>query len=199
MTTFKAAQNFSTVRPGDIKYEDVNKDGVIDANDVTKIGYSAYAPEIFYNLHAGFEYKGFGLNFLFQGTGHYSANLNAKGMYWPLLNSTSLSQQYYDGRWTPGNTDAKFPRLSTTSTANNYQTSTFWLRDRSFIKLRNIEAYYNFPESLMEKTNFIKTAKLYVRGVDLFCADHIDDADPECYGVSAPLNKSIVVGLALSF
>ncbi len=192
-------QTFSTVRPGDIKYEDVNKDGVVDANDVTKIGYSAYAPEIYYNIHAGFEYKGFGFNFLFQGTGRYSANLNAKGMYWPLLNSTSLSQQYYDGRWTPTNTDAKFPRLSTTSNANNYQTSTFWLRDRSFIKLRNIEAYYNFPKCLMEKTKFIQTAKLYVRGVDLFCADHIDDADPECYGVTAPLNKSIVVGLALSF
>ena len=194
-------QNFSTVRPGDIKYEDVNGDGVIDANDVTKIGYSAYAPELFYNLHAGLEYKGFGFNLLFQGVGRYSANLNAKGMYWPLLNSTSLSQQYYDGRWTASNPDpnAKFPRLSTTSNANNYQTSTFWMRDRSFFKLRNVEVYYNFPQSLLEKTAIVHAAKLYVRGVDLFCSDHIDEADAECYGVTAPLSKSIVVGLSLSF
>ncbi len=194
-------QNFSTVRPGDIKYEDVNGDGVIDANDVTKIGYSAYAPEIFYNFHLGAEYKGFGFNVLFQGVGNYSANLSAKGMYWPLLNSTSLSQQYYDGRWTIANPNpnATFPRLSTTSNANNYQTSTFWMRDRSFLKLRNVELYYNFPKALMEKTGFINTAKLYVRGVDLFCSDNIDDADAECYGVTAPLNKSIVVGVSLSF
>ena len=194
-------QNFSTARPGDIKYQDVNGDKVIDANDVSKIGYSAYAPEMFYNIHAGAEFKGLGFNILFQGVGRYSANLNAKGMYWPLLNSTSLSQQYYDGRWSPANPDpnAKFPRLSTTSNSNNYQTSTYWMRDRSFFKLRNVEVYYNFPKTLMEKTKFVNTAKLYVRGIDLFCSDNIDEADAECYGVTAPLNKSIVVGLSLSF
>jgi hypothetical protein len=118
-----------------------------------------------------------------------------------LLNSTSLSQKYYDGRWTASNPDpnAKFPRLSTESNANNYQTSTFWQRNRSFLKLRNVELYYNFPSSLLEKTKYIQTAKLYVRGVDLLCFDHMDDADPESYGVSAPLNKSVVVGVQLSF
>ena len=192
-------QNFSTVYPGDIKYKDINGDGVIDANDVTKIGYSGYAPEIFYNLHAGLEFKGFGFNLLFQGAGRYSANLSAKGMYWPLLNTTNLSQQYYDGRWTSSNTDAEYPRLSTTSNANNYQTSTFWQRDRSFLKLRNVEVFYNLPKALMDQTGFIKTAKVYLRGVDLFCADHLDEADAESYGVTAPLNRSIVAGVALSF
>ena len=192
-------QNFSTVYPGDIKYQDINKDGVIDANDTKKIGYSGYAPEIFYNAHAGVEYKGFGIDLLFQGVGNYSANLNAKGMYWPLLNTTNLSQQVYDGRWTTSNPDAKFPRLSTTSNANNYQTSTFWQRDRSFLKLRNVELYYNLPKTLLEQTRIIKNAKVYVRGTDLFCADNLDEADPESYGVSAPLNKSIVAGVALSF
>lgn len=195
------AQNFSTVLPGDIKYEDVNGDGVVDGNDVTKIGHSAYAPEIFYNFHAGVEYKGVGVDLMFQGSGRYSANLNAAGMYWPLLNSTSLSQQYYDGRWTTANPDpnAAFPRLSTTNNANNYQTSTFWLRDRSFLKLRNVEVYYNFPKALVQKTGFVNAAKLYVRGVDLLCFDHIDEADAESYGVTAPLNKSLVFGVQLSF
>ena len=192
-------QNFSTVYPGDIKYQDVNKDGVIDANDTKKIGYSGYAPEMLYNIHAGMEYKGFGFDILFQGTGNYSANLSAKGMYWPLLNTTNLSQQAYDGRWTASNPNAKFPRLSTTSNANNYQTSTFWQRDRSFFKLRNVELYYNLPKTLLEKTRIVKTAKVYVRGNDLFCADHIDEDDAESYGVTAPLNKSIVAGVALSF
>ena len=194
-------QTFSTVRPGDIKYQDVNNDGVIDANDVTKIGYSAYAPEIFYNFHAGAEYMGIGINLMFQGVANYTANLSAKGMYWPLLNSTSLSQQYYDGRWSPSNPDvnAAFPRLSTTSNANNYQTSTFWQRDRGFLKLRNVEVYYHLPSCLVQKTGFVKTAKVYLRGIDLFCLSHLDEADPECYGVSAPLNKSVVAGVQLSF
>ena len=73
------------------------------------------------------------------------------------------------------------------------------MRDRSFFKLRNVEVYYNFPEAIMQKTGFINTAKLYVRGVDLFCADKIDGADAESYGVTAPLTKSVVVGVALSF
>ena len=136
-----------------------------------------------------------------KGVGRYTANLSAKGMYWPLLNSTSLSQKYYDGRWTASNPDpnAKFPRLSSTSNANNYQTSTYWQRSRSFLKLRNVELYYNFPKTLMEKTGFMNTAKLYVRGIDLLCFGNVEDADPECYGVSAPLNKSVVVGVQLSF
>ena len=172
---------------------------MIDANDKTKFGYSAYAPEIFYNFHAGAEYKVFGFDLMFQGVGRYTANLSAKGMYWPLLNSTSLSQQYYNGRWTSSNPNAEYPRLSTTSNANNYQTSTFWQRDRSFLKLRNVEVYYNLPKSLMQQTGFMKTAKVYVRGIDLLCFDHIDEADPECYGVTAPLNKSVVVGVQMSF
>ncbi len=195
------AQNFSVVRPGDIKYQDINGDNIIDANDVTKIGYSAYTPELFYNFHAGVEYKGAGIDFMFQGAGRYSANLNTKAMYWPLLNSTSLSEQYYNGRWTSEspNVNAEFPRLSTASNSNNYQASTYWLRDRSFLKLRNIELYYNFTKALLQKTGFINSAKVYVRGVDLLCFDHLDNADAESYGVTNPLTKSVVLGIAMSF
>ena len=97
------AQAFSTVRPGDIKYEDVNKDGVINENDLVAIGYSATAPEIFYNFHLGVEWKGLGFYALFQGAASYSAMLNTKAMYQPLMGYTSLSQYYYDNRWTPSN------------------------------------------------------------------------------------------------
>ena len=65
--------------------------------------------------------------------------------------------------------------------------------------LRNVEVFYNLPKALMDQTGFIKTAKVYLRGVDLFCADHLDEADAESYGVTAPLNRSIVAGVALSF
>lgn len=193
-------QTFSTVRPGDIKYRDVNGDGKIDANDVTKIGYSTACPELFYSFHLGAEYKGIGLDMMFQGVGRYSAVLNTQGYYWGLINNSSLAQHVYDNRWSPSNNNAnaEFPRLSSSSNANNYQTSTYWLRDRSYLKLRNIEVYYNFPSSLLEKTKFIKGAKVYVRGIDLFTFDHIDEVDAASYGATSPLTRSIALGLAVT-
>ncbi len=192
-------QNFSTVVPGDIKYKDVNGDGIIDANDKTAIGYSTTAPEIYYSFHLGAEWKGIGVDVMFQGTGNYSAVLNTKSMFWPLINNTTLSTHYYENRWTPENQNAKYPRLSSQSNANNYQANTVWLADRSFLKLRNAEVYYRFPEEWMKKTKILGSAKLYVRGTDLFCSDHIDVTDPECYGVATPLNKSVVVGVTIGF
>lgn len=191
-------QTFSTVKPGDIKYRDVNGDKIIDANDKVAIGYSTTCPEIYYNFHLGAEWKGLGFYAMFQGTGNYSAVLNTKSMYWPLINNTNISQYAYDNRWTPENQNAKFPRLSSQSNANNYQTSTLWLADRSFLKLRNLEVYYKLPASLLAKTKIVNAAKLYVRGIDLFSIDNIDENDPEAYGVN-PMTKSIALGLSVTF
>ena len=190
----------STPRPGDIKYEDVNGDGQIDTNDKTAIGYSTVAPEIYYNIHLGVEWKGLGIDAMFQGTGRYTGVLSTKSMYKPLVGNTTISQYYYDNRWTPETASiAKFPALSSTSNANNYNTNTLWMFDRSFFKLRNIEVYYNFPKAMLAKTKLLNAAKLYVRGVDLFSFDHLDESDPEVFGVTNPLNRSIVAGLSVTF
>lgn len=190
----------STPRPGDIKYEDVNGDGQIDTNDKTAIGYSTVAPEIYYNIHLGVEWKGLGIDAMFQGTGRYTGVLSTKSMYKPLVGNTTISQYYYDNRWTPETAGtAKFPALSSTSNANNYNTNTLWMFDRSFFKLRNIEVYYNFPKAMLAKTKLLNAAKLYVRGVDLFSFDHLDESDPEVFGATNPLNRSIVAGLSVTF
>ncbi len=199
-------QTFSTVRVGDIKYRDLNGDGVIDANDKTYIGYNAICPEIYYTFQLGAEYKGIGLLAHFQGVGNYGCNLSSQGYYWGLINNSSLSQEVYDNRWSYDNNvaDALYPRLSSSTNANNYQTSTFWQRDRSYLKLRNIELYYNFSKSLLAKTHFINGAKIYVRGVDL-CniatggKNKLENLDPEATGVGAPLSRQIVVGVKLTF
>lgn len=190
----------STPRPGDIKYEDVNGDGQIDTTDKTAIGYSTVAPEIYYNIHLGVEWKGLGVDAMFQGTGRYTGVLSTKSMYKPLVGNTTISQYYYDNRWTPETAStAKFPALSSTSNANNYNTNTLWMFDRSFFKLRNIEVYYNFPKAMLAKTKLLNAAKLYVRGVDLFSFDHLDESDPEVFGATNPLNRSIVAGLSVTF
>lgn len=200
-------QTFSTVRPGDIKYRDLNGDNVIDANDETAIGYNASCPEIFYTFNLGAEYKGIGLVAHFQGTGNYGCNLSSQGYYWGLINNSNLSQEVYDNRWnseTNKSADALYPRLSSQTNANNYRTSTFWQRDRSYLKLRNIELYYNFDKNLLNKTGFIKDATLFVRGVDL-CniatggKNKLENLDPEATGIVAPLSRQVAVGVKLTF
>lgn len=199
-------QTFGDVRVGDIRYRDLNGDNKIDANDITKIGYNAVCPEIYYTFGLGAEYKGFGLMAHFQGTGRYGCNLASQGYYWGLINNSSLAQEVYDNRWSADNNvaDALYPRLSSTSNANNYRTSTFWQRDRSYLKLRNLEVYYNFGKDLLAKTGFITGAKVYVRGTDLFSIatggkDKITGSDPEATGIVAPLSRQIAVGMKLSF
>ncbi|MDE6056691.1 MAG: SusC/RagA family TonB-linked outer membrane protein, partial [Muribaculaceae bacterium] len=199
-------QTFSTVRPGDIKYADINGDNVIDSNDMTLIGSNGTCPEIYYTFNLGAEYKGIGLVAHFQGVGKWDCYLNTQGYYWGLINNSSLAQEVYDNRWSAENNvaDALYPRLSSTSNANNYQTSDFWKRDRSYLKLRNIELYYNFDKALLAKTGFIRDARIFVRGVDLFNiatggSDKVTDRDPEALGITAPLSRQIAVGVKLTF
>jgi TonB-linked SusC/RagA family outer membrane protein len=193
-------QTFTTVRPGDIRYKDINNDGVVDANDKVRLGYSVTAPELYYSFHLGAEYKGIGLDMMFQGVGRYSAMLNTQGYYWGLVSNSSLAQQVYDNRWSPtnNNANAEFPRLSSESNANNYQTSDFWLRDRSYLKLRNIELYYHLPKSLLKYTKIINSAKVYLRGVDLFTFDHLDEVDAAAYSATTPLTRSIALGVSVN-
>jgi hypothetical protein len=89
--------------------------------------------------------------------------------------------------------------LSSQSNENNYQTNTLWLADRSFLKLRSIELYYKFPQIWVKKSKILSNAKIYVRGVDLLCFDKINIADPEVYGATYPLTRSVVAGLTIGF
>lgn len=192
-------QTFSSVVPGDVKYEDVNHDGKIDENDVVAIGHST-TPGIYYQFHLGAEWKGLGFSMMFQGTGKYSGMLNTKGMYWPLIGNTNISQYYYDHRWTPETSEtALYPRLSSNSNDNNYQNSTLWLVDRSYLKLRNVELYYKLPASCFKAVKFMQGTVIYLRGVDLFCWDHMPDGNAESYGQKQPLTRSVVAGIKLTF
>ena len=188
-------QQFGPVKPGDIKYKDVNNDGVINSNDMIPMGYNSVWPEIYYGFNVGLEWKGLGFNAYFQGVGNYTAWLTSS-VYRPLINNTSISQYAYENRWTPENPNARFPRLTTENVENNTQSSSVWLQDRSFLKLRNCEVYYKIPSAWLNKIK-MKTAKVYVRGTDLFSIDKIDLTDPEAIGDVYPATRSIHIGLSL--
>ncbi|MFV0377729.1 MAG: SusC/RagA family TonB-linked outer membrane protein [Mangrovibacterium sp.] len=192
------AQQFSEVKAGDIKYKDQNADGIINDYDVIPMGYNSTVPEVYYSFNVGVEYKGFGLSALFQGAANYTAVLNTSSMYWPLINNTNISQNYFDNRWTPETPFAKYPRLTAQSNDNNFRTNSVWLADASFLKLRNCELYYKLPASFLTKMK-MKSAKIYVRGVDLLSIDNIDLSDPESVGITTPMTRSVHVGLAVGF
>ena len=190
-------QQFGPVKAGDIKYKDMNGDKVINSDDRVAMGYNSTCPEIYYSFSLGLEWKGLGFSAQFQGVGNYTAILSGT-YYRPLVDNTTISNYVYRNRWTPETPNARFPRLTTETVDNNLQTSSLWLADRSFLKLRNCEVYYKLPSSWLNRF-WVKNAKVYVRGVDLLCFDSIDQLDPEAMNNSYPTTRSIHVGLSVGF
>lgn len=190
-------QQFGPVKAGDIKYKDMNGDKVINSDDRVAMGYNSTCPEIYYSFSLGLEWKGLGFSAQFQGVGNYTAILSGT-YYHPLVDNTTISNYVYRNRWTPESPNARFPRLTTETVDNNLQTSSLWLADRSFLKLRNCEVYYKLPSSWLNRF-WVKNAKVYVRGVDLLCFDSIDQLDPEAMNSSYPATRSIHVGLSVGF
>jgi TonB-linked SusC/RagA family outer membrane protein len=192
------AQVFCPVKPGDIKYRDQNDDGVINEYDVIPVGYASNVPEIYYSANLGFEYKGFGIEVLFQGIAHQTDYLNTRSVFRPLVNQNSITTNFAN-RWTPETAEtATLPRLTMLENENNYRKNDIWLTDVSYLKLRYLEVYYKFPESLLNK---IKTKSLttYLRGSNLFSIDKVNVVDPEATGVTYPTLTSYHVGIKVGF
>lgn len=195
-------QSFTTVYPGDVKYVDLTGDDKIDNNDRKAIGYSTTAPDLYYNFHLGAEYKGIGFDAMFQGVGNWTGFMTTNGLYRSAVATNTLSQYLYENSWSAerGNTEnPMFPRLSTTSNANNDVNSTLNMFDRSYLKLRYVELYWNMPKTMLSKLNIVNNLKLYVRGTDLFTIDNLDEADAASYGVAQPLTRSLQIGAAVTF
>ncbi|MFV0469183.1 MAG: SusC/RagA family TonB-linked outer membrane protein, partial [Dysgonomonas sp.] len=189
------------VVPGDFKYANTyGNDAVVDSYDRVALGYSTLIPEINYSFNVGAEYKGFGIDAMFQGVGNYSAYLLNNSQYKPLVNNGNLSQLYYENRWTAENPDAKYPRLTMNTNDNNYVVNSTWIADASFLKLRHCEVYYKMPQSWLSSIK-LEAVKLYLRGTDLLTIDKIKDVDPESFRTSSlyPSISSINIGAKIDF
>jgi len=191
-------QTFSTVYPGDFKYKDQNDDKIINQYDAVPIGYNYLCPEIYYSAIIDLEYKGLGVSALLQGVSNYSTYLNTPGLYFPLMNNSAISEHYLDNYLKTGATDAKYPRLTTTESKNNYRRNSAFIANASYLKLRSAEVYYKFPESLTSKIR-VNECKVFVRGMDLFSIDQIKVTDPEATGAVYPALKSYHVGFSVIF
>ena len=192
-------QSWGAPSPGDIKYKDQNGDGVINANDVVALASPTGYPDMYFSLALGLEWKGFGINALFQGAAKYGINLNTPGTYWGLMNDYTISQYMYDNSWSSiRNTPALFPRLTTQQNSNNYRNNSIWIIDDSFVKLRNVEVYYLLPKSLLSKLK-INNAKLSLKGSNIVSFDKLAISDPEFIGANYPILSSYSAGISFNF
>lgn len=191
-------QKFSNVKPGDIKYKDQNGDNIIDGNDIVPIT-GTWMPPVNYGFSIHLGWKGINLLADFQGCSGMTVNLLDSPLYnQPLSNNKTVSHTYMDNE-TPWTTEhsaqATMPRLSTEVSVNNSQISTQWLREVSFLKLRNLKLSYTFPKSLMKNVGLT----VYVQGTNLFSADNLKFADPEQLAATYPSVRSIWGGISLNF
>ena len=198
----------SDIRPGDIKYKDMNGDGIINSYDIVQDVGNPSVPEIVYGFGFNVEYKGIYAGIFFQGSGNTSTVIgaNAGQLIFPFdygLEESSLRKEVLN-RWSETNqTDnVMFPRLRSDSHVHNQVASTWWLRNASFLRLKNIELGYSFQERTLRHTPFT-AMRIYLIGNNIAVWDHIKMWDPEISnvneGVNYPLSRSFTLGLEVSF
>lgn len=199
-----AVQTWSDVMPGDIKYRDVNGDGKINENDEVPIG-ATTRPNLIYGFGVSAQWKGFDFNLLFQGAGKSTFFIEGWTVY-PFRDGdwgNILTDVVKSSRWILGENEdpnAKYPRLSYKGNANNYRNSTYWLRNGSYLRVKNLEIGYTIPKSLVNKIR-LNNVRLYFMGTNLVTFSSFKLWDPELgssNGQAYPLSRSYTLGLTIN-
>jgi TonB-linked SusC/RagA family outer membrane protein len=187
-----------TPQPGDIKYKDLNKDGVIDNFDQSTIG--GTKPLTFYGVTLGGNYKGFNVSLVFQGV----ANRQMSVMYNTIdnygLDANTTNAQVYQsatGRWTPETAGtATLPRLAVSAATNNQVFSTFYLKNGDYMRLRNAEIGYSLPYSVLRRMR-ISGLKIFFDGENLFTIAGFKGVDPEVAPGAYPIQRVVTAGVSI--
>jgi len=185
---------------GDVKYLDVNRDGKIDAVDVVPIG-NPTVPEIVYGFGFSMGYKGFDFSAFFQGLSNESFWINAAGTA-PFVFDSQLLKAYADSYWSEEtqNIYAIWPRLSPYLHGNNMARSTWWMRDGTFLRLKQAEFGYTLPQRTTEKLR-MSSLRFYLSGTNLllFSKFKMWDIEMAGDGLGYPIQRVFNIGLNLSF
>ncbi|GAB1416061.1 TonB-dependent receptor [Paludibacter sp.] len=181
-------------KPGDVKYKDINGDGVITPADITAIGYPKY-PEITYGINSGLQYKNFDLSLLFQGSARVSIELSDEYIL-PYLSQGPVLQYMWDERWTPETKNtATYPRFIAAPSRdhNNYMTSSLWVKDASYIRLKNIDLGYTIAKHPFLKKMGINKVRIGANGTNLLTFTGLSMSDPEAKSSRAQLYPTMKV------
>lgn len=193
-------QTFGPVQPGDIKYEDLNGDDIIDMNDIKAIGNGTF-PLKSYAADLGFRFKNWDFSMLWQGNTHRSHYLQSN-YFRPFVNNGSIST-YAENRYTDEASwaTADFPRLTTLSNNNNLRISTFWLKDATFIRLKNLEVGYNISTERAKKLG-LYGIRIYFNAYNVLTFDNLKVLDPEDTSAAVdkyPMTSVTNLGIILKF
>lgn len=203
----KSNWNNDKLQPGDLIYRDINGDGIINSDDEVPIGYSNF-PEVVYGFSFGGDWKGIDFSVLFQGATNVSVSYSrmfTRGFGEDFSAPKTLLESWSQERFEQG-LPINFPRLSEGDTFNkhNYQSSTYWVKDASYLRLKNVEIGYTFNNNLLKKLR-ISSLRLFVNGTNLITwADLLQGVDPEAAdginNVEAyPVTKTYNFGLNIKF
>lgn len=198
---------FGAVQPGDIKYKDLDGNGKIDQNDITKIGNPNF-PSLTYAFNASINYKGFDASVVFQGASGCDINLYTAAYYQTVafvnnINVYPIAQNawaYFPSQGIDTRATATYPRLTTKANNNNYQNSTFWMKNASFLRVRNMEIGYSIQPSVLKRLHLEKL-RIYLNAVNPFTWSYLlkhYNIDPETPSGYAGL-KSYNAGISLNF
>ncbi len=195
----------STLGAGDIKYINVSKmhgydDDIVDVDDWTWIG-NPSVPEIVYGFGPSFKYKKWDFSFFFQGVAKTSLFMSG---FHPFGDNSlrNVLQFVANDRWSPTNqnVDAKYPRLTRKTSLNNTRTSDYWMRDGSFLKLRNIQIGYNLPQKAVEKMKMTRF-RLYLSAQNALTVKSAEftGVDPENPNFGYPIPMNLTFGINIGF
>lgn len=207
----QVALSNKTILPGDIKYKDVNGDGVITDDDKVPLGYRE-TPGLQYGLGLSANWKNWGINMLFQGTGKCDFFVGGSGPHaFHDGKRGNILQVMVDGnRWIPKeisgteateDPNADWPRLTYTNNNNNNCKSTYWLKERKYLRLRNLEITYDLPQMWTRKF-LVSNMRIGFIGQNLFTWAPFKWWDPEGTnesGSSYPINRTYSCYIQFSF
>jgi len=188
---------FGNYTVGDIKYAELSGDNVINEKDYRVLG--GTIPRFTYGLTFNAEYRNFDFGMLLQGVGKANGMIHSQGIM-PFYTGGTVQEQHKD-RWTPENPDAKFPRLAFNET-NNTRTSSFWMKNAAYLRLKNIQLGYTLPKDIARKI-YLQDVRFYVSAQNLLTFDDFWDG----YDVEAPVGnggyypqqKTYSIGLNVQF
>lgn len=202
-------QDFGSVQPGDIKYKDVNGDGVINDGDRVAIG-ATTKPNLIYGMGISAQWKGLDVNLHFQGAGKSTFFIDGPSIYafssgtWGNILSDLVENRWIDSSISNNpateNPNASYPRLSYGGSGNNFRQSTYWLRNGSYLRLKTLEIGYSLPKSMVNKIHF-NSMRLFFIGTNLLTFSSFKLWDPELgssNGEKYPLAKMFTLGLSVN-
>jgi len=202
-------QDFGSVQPGDIKYKDVNGDGVVNDGDRVSIG-ATTKPNLIYGMGISAQWKGLDVNLHFQGAGKSTFFIDGPSVYafssgtWGNILSDLVENRWIDSSISNNpateNPNASYPRLSYGGSGNNFRQSTYWLRNGSYLRLKTLEIGYSLPKSMVNKIHF-NSMRLFFIGTNLLTFSSFKLWDPELgssNGETYPLAKMFTLGLSVN-